>query len=102
MAWINCSASAAPKEPPERNNSLMFVCTACAIETTPDQYWAGNSTLKGTAARGTEPGKPRASEGSRTLNPRITNAVLCRLKLRWRGTAATAGPFAGHVKLGGA
>ena len=26
----------------------------------------------------------RASEGSRTLNPRITNAVLCRLKLRWQ------------------
>ena len=25
----------------------------------------------------------RASEGSRTLNPRITNAVLCQLKLRW-------------------
>ncbi len=26
----------------------------------------------------------RASGGSRTHNPRITNAVLCRLKLRWR------------------
>src|SRR2546421_11353196 len=25
----------------------------------------------------------RASGGSRTHNPRITNAVLCRLKLRW-------------------
>ena len=25
----------------------------------------------------------RASGGSRTRNPRITNAVLCRLKLRW-------------------
>jgi hypothetical protein len=28
--------------------------------------------------------KSKASEGSRTLNPRITNAVLCRLKLRWQ------------------
>ena len=26
----------------------------------------------------------RASGGSRTHNPRITNAVLCRLKLRWQ------------------
>jgi hypothetical protein len=26
----------------------------------------------------------RASGGSRTRNPRITNAVLCQLKLRWR------------------
>jgi hypothetical protein len=26
----------------------------------------------------------RASGGSRTRNPRITNAVLYRLKLRWR------------------
>jgi hypothetical protein len=32
--------------------------------------------------QGTE--KTRASEGSRTLNPRITNAVLCQLKLRWQ------------------
>ena len=28
--------------------------------------------------------KRRASGGSRTHNPRITNAVLCQLKLRWR------------------
>ena len=27
----------------------------------------------------------RASGGSRTRNPRITNAVLCQLKLRWHG-----------------
>jgi hypothetical protein len=27
----------------------------------------------------------RASGRSRTDNPRITNAVLCQLKLRWRG-----------------
>ncbi len=26
----------------------------------------------------------RASRGSRTRNPRITNAVLCQLKLGWR------------------
>ena len=25
----------------------------------------------------------RASGGNRTHNPRITNAVLCQLKLRW-------------------
>jgi ribosomal protein L4 len=34
-----------------------------------------------------EEGKPtaiRASDGSRTHNPRITNAVLCQLKLRWQ------------------
>ena len=31
---------------------------------------------------------PRASGGSRTRNPRITNAVLCQLKLRWRRLAA--------------
>ena len=31
-------------------------------------------------------GTQRASEGSRTLNPRITNAVLCRLKLRWQAS----------------
>ena len=30
----------------------------------------------------------RASGGSRTRNPRITNAVLCQLKLRWRRLAA--------------
>ena len=31
------------------------------------------------------PGRQRkASGGNRTRNPRITNAVLCRLKLRWR------------------
>ena len=29
-------------------------------------------------------GCPRASGGSRTHNPRITNAVLCQLKLRWQ------------------
>ncbi len=29
-------------------------------------------------------GLQRASEGSRTPNPRITNAVLCQLKLRWQ------------------
>jgi hypothetical protein len=28
--------------------------------------------------------KSKASEGNRTLNPRITNAVLCQLKLRWQ------------------
>ena len=33
----------------------------------------------------------RASGGSRTHNPRITNAVLCRLKLRWPREAALAG-----------
>ena len=37
--------------------------------------WAG--TLAG-------PYPTRASGGSRTHNPRITNAVLCQLKLRWR------------------
>ena len=31
----------------------------------------------------------RASGGSRTRNPRITNAVLCQLKLRWRMTIWT-------------
>ena len=30
-------------------------------------------------------GDRRASGGSRTRNPRITNAVLCQLKLRWLG-----------------
>ncbi len=30
-------------------------------------------------------GIDEASGGSRTRNPRITNAVLCQLKLRWRG-----------------
>jgi len=30
----------------------------------------------------------RASGGNRTHNPRITNAVLCQLKLRWRGHPA--------------
>ena len=34
-------------------------------------------------------GNFRASEGSRTLNPRITNAVLCRLKLRWLSVVPT-------------
>jgi hypothetical protein len=28
----------------------------------------------------------KASEGTRTLNPRITNAMLYQLKLRWRLT----------------
>ncbi len=32
---------------------------------------------------GKESPNARASGGSRTRNPRITNAVLCRLKLRW-------------------
>jgi hypothetical protein len=34
----------------------------------------------------------KASEGSRTLNPRITNAVLCRLKLRWQSLSAPSLP----------
>ena len=32
---------------------------------------------------GADSDPPRASGGSRTRNPRITNAVLCQLKLRW-------------------
>ncbi len=28
--------------------------------------------------------REKASGGSRTHNPRITNAVLCQLKLRWQ------------------
>jgi hypothetical protein len=31
-----------------------------------------------------QPRSRKASDGSRTHNPRITNAVLCQLKLRWR------------------
>src|SRR5258708_7342078 len=32
----------------------------------------------------TRGGPRKASGGSRTRNPRITNAVLCQLKLRWQ------------------
>ncbi len=40
----------------------------------------------------TTPAARTASGGSRTRNPRITNAVLCQLKLRWHATLpATAG-----------
>jgi hypothetical protein len=43
-----------------------------------------------------QPGdRAEASGGNRTHNPRITNAVLCQLKLRWRsdtrGESAAAG-----------
>jgi hypothetical protein len=40
---------------------------------------------------GCENQETRASGGSRTRNPRITNAVLCQLKLRWRRPAAFDG-----------
>ena len=46
----------------------------------------GDATPFGAALRGAsrpQVGGKRASGGSRTRNPRITNAVLCRLKLRW-------------------
>ena len=45
----------------------------------------------------------RASGGNRTHNPRITNAVLCQLKLRWRGHPAgkrrTAESFKGAQRV---
>ena len=41
----------------------------------------------------------RASGGNRTHNPRITNAVLCQLKLRWRGHPAGKRRTAESFKL---
>jgi hypothetical protein len=42
--------------------------------------------VKSPLLAGRQPGERsiKASDGSRTHNPRITNAVLCQLKLRWR------------------
>jgi hypothetical protein len=45
-----------------------------------------------TTSGATTPAAGKASGGSRTRNPRITNAVLCQLKLRWHAALpATAG-----------
>ena len=45
----------------------------------------GNDTIRGRGTTAAGFARPtRASGGSRTHNPRITNAVLCQLKLRWR------------------
>src|SRR5262245_11991310 len=41
----------------------------------------------------------RASGGSRTHNPRITNAVLCRLKLRWHTTGQPRQTAGNQVNL---
>src|SRR5438552_2259783 len=42
----------------------------------------------------------RASGGSRTHNPRITNAVLCRLKLRWHSFRRRyIEQFGGHLPV---
>ena len=40
----------------------------------------------------------KASGGSRTRNPRITNAVLCQLKLRWRFKPLSLPPPDGSAK----
>ena len=40
-----------------------------------------------------------AGDGNRTHNPRITNAVLCQLKLRWRGHPAGKRRTAESLKL---
>ncbi len=49
-------------------------------ETMPQTTFEAGTNIIKIAGTGGE----RASGGSRTRNPRITNAVLCQLKLRWQ------------------
>ena len=82
IARVNWSISLGPNVLLDNTISFRSISNPCAM-----YRYSHPAGVVQASRRAHHAKMKKASEGSRTLNPRITNAVLCQLKLRWHPAA---------------